>query len=534
MLRAFSLTASSFLIAAASVTFLACSSSSSKPHGLSSAQTGGSGARGGSSAGGSSTGGSSTGGTGASSSGGSISVSGGASGSGTGGTTSECGGEDHAAELLPLDLYLMLDSSGSMLGEANGTTKWAAIQSALQGFLNDPASAGIGIGLQFFPLESPDAPESCQSNADCGTFGPCLQKFCQGAGPDFYWCDSNAECITTDNVDLGPCTPLTYCWSQLSASNPVPSLCHNDADCGMVDDCVTFNECSGNTDYGCKEVGTPCQTAAGANYGTCRRFDPLSLCAHTTDCRVTTYATPAAEIAVLPGAAPALGSVITAKVPDGNTPSAPALEGAIAHARTWASSHPDHKVAVLLATDGLPTECIADPAGDPGGISGVTAVAAAGLSSSPSISTFVIGVFSPEDRQDGADDNLNQIARAGGSDQAFIVETSGDVEQDFRDALDEIRGTRLPCEFQIPKGNGNSPAYDQVNVVFTTGGEPTVLYYWPSENECDPTSGGWYYDVDPQAGIPTKIIACPVSCGEFQNASDGRVSIRLGCATVVK
>jgi hypothetical protein len=525
MLRAQSLTASFFLAAVAGSLGAACGSSSAEnPHGLAKPNSGGAAGKSGS------------GGSGGSSGSG-IMLSGGTAGSDSGGaagSSSVCGGDDFDAELLPLDLYLMLDSSGSMLDEANGTTKWQAIQSALDRFLEDPASAGIGIGLQFFPLESPDAPETCQSNADCGTFGPCLQKFCRGAGPDFYWCDNESECITTDNVNLGPCVPLTYCWSQLTTTNPVPVLCHDDADCGQVNDCVTFNECSENTDYSCREVGATCETSSGDEFGICQRFDPVSQCAHTTDCSAPSYATPAAEISMLPAAAPALGDVIVAKEPEGNTPTAPALEGALAHARAWATAHPEHKVAVLLATDGLPTECIADRAGDPSGITGVAAVAAAGVTSSPSISTFVIGVFSPEDLADGAEDNLHRIATAGGSDRAFIVETDRDVEQDFLKALDEIRGTRLPCEFQIPKGNGNSPAFDQVNVVHSAGGEQTTLYYWPSAAACDPDTGGWYYDVDPQAGSPTKIIACPASCALFQSSTDARVSIRLGCATVVK
>jgi hypothetical protein len=281
-------------------------------------------------------------------------------------------------------------------------------------------------------------------------------------------------------------------------------------------------------------VGATCRTSTDEELGVCQRYDPISVCAHTTDCRTASYAAPAAEIAVLPGAAAALGDVIGAKDPDGNTPTAPALEGAIAHARAWATAHPEHKVAVLLATDGVPTECIADPAGDPSGITGVTAVAAAGVTSSPSIATFVIGVFSTEDLRDGAEDNLNQIAMAGGSEQAYIVETNRDVEQDFLEALDEIRGMRLPCEFQIPKGNGNSPAFDQVNVIYSDGGDQTYLYYWPNEAACDPDTGGWYYDVAPSAGTPTKIIACPKSCAEFQASTEGKVSIRLGCATVVK
>jgi hypothetical protein len=531
MLRARGLTASCLL--ALTTLAAACGSSDKKePHGLTSAGASGSSGTAGTGGTGGSTGGSGTGG--------SIALSGGASGSsgsssGGSGADGLCGGDDFDAVLVPLDLYVMLDSSGSMTDTANGSTKWAAVQGALMSFLEDPASSGIGIGLQFFPLQAADAPATCTSNAECGEFGPCLQKFCQNAGPDFYWCDADAECVTEDGVDYGPCSPLTYCWSQVTALNPTPTLCHFDEDCGMVDDCVRFNECSGNTDYSCKVEGAMCRTATNENLGTCQHFDPLSICAHTTDCHSTSYATPAAEIATLPDAAAALGAVITAKEPEGNTPTAPALEGAIAHARSWALDHPGHKVAVLLATDGLPTECIADPAGDPSGVLGVVDVASAGLAATPSISTFVIGVFSDEDTAAGAGDNLDEIARAGGREAAIIIKTSGDVEQEFLAALDEIRGTRLPCEFQIPASPNGPPQYDQVNVVYTPspGADQQILYYVPSADDCD-DMGGWHYDVDPNTGKPTKIIACPASCELFGSSNEGHVSIRLGCATVVK
>jgi hypothetical protein len=256
------------------------------------------------------------------------------------------------------------------------------------------------------------------------------------------------------------------------------------------------------------------------------------VCEHTANCDATVYAAPAAEIATLPGAAANLSSVIGPKMPDGQTPTAPALQGAIAHAQAWAKAHAGHTVAVLLATDGLPTECIADDTTDPSGIDGVVAVAKAGVSATPSIQTFVIGVFSQaDDTTLNAGSNLDQIATAGGTETAHIVGSTGNVEQDFLDALDSIRGTRLPCNFQIPAPKGGKFDKNQVNVVFTQGNEKQTLYYWPSADACDKADGGWYYD-DPSA--PTQIIACPASCSEFQNASGGKVSIELGCQTVVK
>ena len=86
-------------------------------------------------------------------------------------------------------------------------------------------------------------------------------------------------------------------------------------------------------------------------------------------------------------------------------------------------------IAVLvLATDGDPTECDTS-------ISGIDAIAASGVSMSPKISTFVIGVGSSLS-------NLNSIAMAGGTQQAFLVDTGGNVNQQFLAAMNAIRGRR--------------------------------------------------------------------------------------------
>jgi len=46
--------------------------------------------------------------------------------------------------------------------------------------------------------------------------------------------------------------------------------------------------------------------------------------------------------------------------------------------------------------------------------------------------------------------NLNQIAQAGGTNSAFIVDTNGNVGQQFIEALNAIRGAALACEYLIP------------------------------------------------------------------------------------
>jgi hypothetical protein len=476
------------------------------------------------------TGGTNTGATGTG--GGTITLTGGTTGVGdsgangmgaSDGTGATCGHDDYDGMPVPLDIYVMLDRSSSMLDQVNGSTKWDAVRNALTTFITDPASDGIGIGLQFFPQHDPNVPNSCTTSTECGTNNLCLRNFCQNAGPKIYICDTNNDCVS-QGQNLGPCTPLTYCWSSQGTT-----LCHNDSECtGGRGDCVPFNVCSADTTYSCKVAGAACGTDMGKDLGDCRAVDNFA-CQHTADCSPAVYAAPAAEIASLPGAAANLQTVLSSTMPDGDTPTAPALSGALSHAKAWATAHPDHKVAVLLATDGLPSDCMANATtADPYDITGVAATAASGL---PNIKTFVIGVFAPTDTD--SQTNLNQIAKAGGGNNtAYIVNTgSTNVEDQFVSALDMIRGASLPCEFQIPKPSSGSFNSGLVNVVFTNDGKSQTLYYVDNAGSCDAQSGGWYYD-DPKT--PTQIVACPASCTALKAANNGHVSIQLGCKTVVK
>ncbi len=427
---------------------------------------------------------------------------GGAGGKGgdSNGLPDACAADISKAEPIPLDMYVMLDTSSSMLDEtAATTTKWDAVKAALEAFLKDDASAGLGVGLQYFPLQKPNAPTSCTNDAQCGDSGPCFLKFCYNLpGNSLFPCEFAADCYDNVNkVDYGPCTLIATC--------------------------------SNNEDYVCATPGAQCQSNDAQNLGTCTPL-PSSICEHTASCDATAYATPASPIAALPASAAGLLASIDAKEPAGNTPTAPALGGAIKQASTWAAAHPDHRVITVLATDGLPTECTPTEIGQVGD------VAAAGVAATPSISTFVIGVFGPDDVAQGAPDNLNQIAQKGGSQAAFIVDTQKDVTTQFLAALDTIRGARLACEFKIPQpAAGETLDYGRVNVQLTSGTQKSVVYYVKDAAACDPTTGGWHYDVDPTSAVPTKIIACPTSCTAFEAATEGSsVGIALGCQTVVK
>jgi len=399
-----------------------------------------------------------------------------------------CAGQTSKAETVPLDMYLMLDKSGSMLEGTGmggqGVSKWDAVTQALEAFFNDPQSAGLGVGLQYFPRSYPGVPDSCTSSAQCGSYGPCLLKSCSGQGT------------------LAPC--------------------ESSFDCPLNSVCKDLGQCAGNPAIYCMPAGANCPN----NNGLCVQVTS-SYCVQQDSCDAADYATPAVEIAVLGGAAAGLAGSIQTTSPQGSTPTAPALQGAIDHARAYANANPTHTVIALLATDGLPTECSPTDIGD------IAQIAANGLAGSPSIPTFVIGVFSGSDVN--AQNNVNEIAQAGGTQQAFLVDSSQNVAQAFLDALNAIRGKKLACEYQVPSPPpGETLNYGELNVEHTPPGQtqPVTVLYVGDAGNCNPTAGGWYYDADPKTGgIPTKIIMCPATCGAF--AAGGQVDIRVGCKTQI-
>ncbi len=65
--------------------------------------------------------------------------------SSSGGQDYSCAGETRKADLAPIDMYIMLDATGSMRG-----IKWTSTISALQSFVQDPRTGDSGVALQFF------------------------------------------------------------------------------------------------------------------------------------------------------------------------------------------------------------------------------------------------------------------------------------------------------------------------------------------------------------------------------------------------
>lgn len=103
---------------------------------------------------------SSTTGTGTGGSGGDL--FGGSAGSGGGkdaAVDNTCGYSTEKAITHPVTLYILVDKSSSMDG-----FKWDAARAGLTAFVNDPASAGLTVGLRFFPRPADNTP-ACDQKA---------------------------------------------------------------------------------------------------------------------------------------------------------------------------------------------------------------------------------------------------------------------------------------------------------------------------------------------------------------------------------
>lgn len=74
---------------------------------------------------------------------------GGNSGGSGGGGDDACARDTQKAEQLAADLFILLDQSGSMTLEGN---RWDPVTNSLKAFIQSPSSAGVGVGLQYFPL----------------------------------------------------------------------------------------------------------------------------------------------------------------------------------------------------------------------------------------------------------------------------------------------------------------------------------------------------------------------------------------------
>jgi hypothetical protein len=404
----------------------------------------------------------------------------------------QCAETNKQAEQVPVDLLLLVDSSGSMAEASGASTKWTLATEALRAFVKDPRSNGLGVGLGFFPKLPSD--KTCTSSAECTSVGPLVEA-----------CHQRHLC------------------GKAGAAIPIPtSDCDDPADVcdDATDRCLPVGTCSlGGGE--CLGVGMPCPGGRAGDTCTARgrvcRQSPTAWCAQP-------YDQSAVAIAALPANEPPLATALTTHRPQGGTPLGPALRGAVAQLTAHRAANPGRRVAIILVSDGLPDGFCSRNFADM--IIADVAAAQAG----PAIPTYVIGVFAADDIP-RARPVMERLATAGGTGTPFILMTANDLGQRFQEALNQIRGTALACEFMIPTGTGTID-YGKVNVHWQGASANEDLLYVGSAARCDPARGGWYFDVDPATGgTPTRVVVCPASCNKFKTDPTARVELRFGCKT---
>jgi hypothetical protein len=251
------------------------------------------------------------------------------------------------------------------------------------------------------------------------------------------------------------------------------------------------------------------------------------------DCTWEKYANPAVPIAPLVDNRQALLTAIDAASPRSLTPTAPAVQGALTYALQVAKlpANADIPTVLILASDGLPTEC------GPLGPDGVTRInsfrettdmlrsySEPAVPTDPPIRTYIIGTRELEN-------NADALAEAGNG-QAFLVGggtgDGGDLEAKFLDALLSIVVKPLDCEIDVPQtapDNGEAINFDEVRVRFT-GASSNITTEFPRTNGpggCG-VSNAWFYEA---ANPPTKIFFCPNACDSL---GAGNLKLELGCA----
>jgi len=189
---------------------------------------------------------------------------------------------------------------------------------------------------------------------------------------------------------------------------------------------------------------------------------------------------------------------------------------------------------VLIITDGTPTfglNCSGtgqSPVPTPGLV-----LEAAKAYDEEGIRTFVVGSPGSEDALEPLSEMASNggTARPGCSDTGptychFDMTQSDNFQEDLRQALVDIVGQALSCEYEVPvPPDGQMLDLDLVNVLYTDGeGNAYGLGKNPDGEGC---AEGWYYSDD-----STQVVLCEDTCDLVRSDTGARLDVVFGCDTV--
>lgn len=234
-------------------------------------------------------------------------------------------------------------------------------------------------------------------------------------------------------------------------------------------------------------------------------------------CDVVGYTIPQVPMGPLPANADAVDQSLAEHYPGiGETPTLPAIRGAIEYVRSLVLADPSRSIVLALVTDGSPNACDSTTRK-------VAIAAGQGASAEPQVLTFVIGLES------GFVEDMQAIAEAGGTgDPIFVGKSEGSVQR-LMEALKFLRDTQLSCSYAIPKPGAPFLAGD-----IRVGSRPGASAGWGDvspvlgASDCSTGPRGYYLD-DPQS--PTRVKLCPVLCDELRQSPGSAVQVTVGCGT---
>ncbi|HYP86629.1 MAG TPA: hypothetical protein VEQ59_00710, partial [Polyangiaceae bacterium] len=240
----------------------------------------------------------------------------------------------------------------------------------------------------------------------------------------------------------------------------------------------------------------------------------------TASCRTDHYRFAAMPISDVSLNANSAFTRLDAVKPQGQTPTAPALTAALDLATTYGVAHLDRSVVVVLATDGLPTTCA------PTDAAALAELAQQALDGPAHVRTMVVASGS-----DAHAAGFARIAAAGGTLRPLVIDPRHDFARQMGDALGAAAARRVTCDLALPEPPpGRRLDYDAVNVVLD-GDERITLPRVEGASNCD-GGAGWYYDVDPNVGAPSRLNVCKAACDRVGSAA--KLRVELGCETRVR
>ncbi|WP_437594616.1 vWA domain-containing protein [Sorangium sp. So ce1000] len=202
-----------------------------------------------------------------------------------------------------------------------------------------------------------------------------------------------------------------------------------------------------------------------------------------------------------------VNAINSVAAPSGETPMYPALDGATTWAINYKIAHPGEEVAVVLVTDGIPSDCDIIPNH-------------IGNLARNAFVNYGVRVHAVGFGNSNAE-IINAIADQGGG-QAFNLNAGSTLQGGLLRALVSIRGEALPCDVTVPTAGVTDPA--SVSVVYEdAAGVETTLTPRAGIGSC---GTGWYFESG-----NTNVKLCPQTCATIRGNSGGKVRAIVPCVT---